>query len=309
MFIPVIGAGSIGRRHHENLEMLGVRTVLLPWRAFDARAFSGLGADALVIATATQVRLDLIRLAANLDIPFYVEKPLAFDPYVLDEIHQISAGQSHRSMVGLMMRYHPAFRHLAHIDLRSVYDFSFSIGHDVRQWRKNWSFAGSYAARSEGGGVLLDLCHELDMALTLFPGAALSSVTSLGHTGFPGVDFATRIGLSGPSFQGSVAMDYLSAASFRSIVLRGTDLSVDFDLISGRYALDRGQGAEVLDLPFQRNDMFLAAMRDFLHLVEGREVSDVEHLPRLDRVAASSRAIAEAWLARRFIGRIEGGYT
>jgi hypothetical protein len=55
--------------------------------------------------------------------------------------------------------------------------------------------------------------------------------------------------------------------------------------------------------------MFLAAMRDFLHLVAGRPVSDVEHLPRLDLAAGTCRTIACAWGARRFTGQIEGDYT
>jgi predicted dehydrogenase len=152
MYIPVIGAGSIGRRHHENLRALGVHSDLLPWRGFDAAAFRQRPADAVVIATATQVRLELVDLCRDLGLPFYVEKPLAHDPVTLERILEAAAPLAQRSMVGFMMRYHPAFRYLAQSDLSSVYDASFAIGHDVRQWRKNWSFAASYAARPDGGG-------------------------------------------------------------------------------------------------------------------------------------------------------------
>ena len=79
MYIPVIGAGSIGRRHHENLVTLGVRSDLLPWRGFDAAAFRACAADAVVIATATPVRLELVQLCRYLDLPFYIEKPLAHE--------------------------------------------------------------------------------------------------------------------------------------------------------------------------------------------------------------------------------------
>ena len=44
---------------------------------------------------------------------------------------------------------------------------------------------GGYQAK--GGGVLLDLCHELDMAHVLFPQARLSHVDCLGHAACPGV--------------------------------------------------------------------------------------------------------------------------
>jgi predicted dehydrogenase len=310
MFVPVIGAGSIGCRHHGNLQALGVRTALLPWRGFDADAFRRLGADGAVIATATQVRLDLVRLCTELQIPFYIEKPLAHDVAMVEAILAAAGGGlARRSIVGFMMRYHPAVRLLAETDLSGVYDASFGIGHDVRQWRKGWRFASSYAALPDGGGVLLDLCHELDMALVLLPGAQVAQVDSLGHAAFPGVDFATRIGMTGAGLIGSVAMDYLSPVSFRRIVLRGTGLVADFDLIAGRYRLDEGRGRRDIDLPFERNDMFLAAMRDFLHLVAGRETSGWALLPRLDLVAGNCRAIAAAWAARRFVGQVTGDYA
>jgi predicted dehydrogenase len=309
MDIPVIGAGSVGRRHHENLCRLGVRSDLLSWRGFDAAAFRARRADAVVIATATPIRLQLVHLCRELGLPFYIEKPLAPDVVTVDRILGAAGPLAPRSMVGFMMRYHPAFRALAQRDLSSVYDASFGIGHDVRHWRSNWSFAASYAAQPQGGGVLFDLCHELDMACTLLPGLGVQEVTSLGHAAFAGVDFATRIALAGPGQLGAVAMDYLSPVSFRRIVLRGTGLVADFDLIAGRYLLQDGQGVQDLSFPFERNEMFLAAMRDFLHLVAGRPVSDVEHLPRLDLAAGTCRTIARAWGARRFTGQIEGDYT
>ena len=310
MFVAVIGAGSIGRRHRENLTALGARTVLIPWRDFAGEAqLRDAGVDAVVIATATQIRLELVRICAELDLPFYVEKPLAYDSATLAAIVEAAAPVTRRSMAGFMMRYHPAFRVLARTDLSSVYDAGFGIGHDVRQWRRNWSFAASYAAKPDGGGVLLDLCHELDMAQALFPPAEIGSVASLGHAAFPGVDFATRVALTGPGTLASVAMDYLSPVSFRRIVLRGTAVVADFDLIAGRYVLDDGTGPRVLDLPFERNQMFLAAMADFLHLVAGRQVSDVEHLPRLDLVAASCGGIVRAWEGRTFVGNVAGEFA
>ena len=96
-------------------------------------------------------------------------------------------------------------------------------------------------------------------------------------------------------------MDYLAPASTRRIALRGLNRLHDFDLIAGRYTVT-GQGAQVLEFPFQRNDMFLSAMADFLALAQGKTPSAVEHLPRFDLALSSCALIAKAWEARRFIG-------
>ena len=138
-------------------------------------------------------------------------------------------------MVGFMMRYHPALRALAEEPV-AAYRFHMEIGHDVRQWRANWRFGDSYAAREEGGGVLLDLCHELDMAHVLFPGAGVTAVESIGHADFPGVDFATQVTLAqedGPV--GTVAMDYLSPKSLRRAQLRGREEVLDLDWLAPRW--------------------------------------------------------------------------
>jgi predicted dehydrogenase len=212
-------------------------------------------------------------------------------------------------MLGLMMRYHPAVRHLADSDLGDVFQFSISIGQDVTQWRANWRFADSYAARAEGGGVLLDLCHELDLAHCLFPDLSVTAVESLGHQGFPGVDMASRVTLSRPGLSGEVAMDYLTPRLHRRTILRGVNQMHDFDFAAQSYQVADAAGVHPLDLPLERNAMFLDAMADFLALVSGRPVSGNPIMPRLDLALGSARLVAGAWAARQFNGEITKDMT
>ncbi|MFN6924948.1 MAG: Gfo/Idh/MocA family protein [Tabrizicola sp.] len=304
MRVLVIGSGSIGRRHHDNLQALGASSRLLSWRA------EGLGgalaamtnAEAVVVATATDIRLPLIEAAAARGLPLYVEKPLAFRPDEVAAIAEVAASVADRSMLGYMLRYHPAVRALAEADLSDVFQFALTIGHDVTQWRQNWRFSESYAARAEGGGVLLDLCHELDLAACLFPGLEITRVESLGHPAFPGVDFASRISLRRQALVGDVSMDYLTPLLHRRTTLRGTERMHDFDFAAQIYQVTEDTGLRQMDHPLERNAMFLAAMRDFLALASGRAPSDNPLLPRLDLCLPSARLVAEAWSQRTFVG-------
>ncbi len=302
--IAVLGAGSIGRRHAGNLEALGEAVELIGWRGFDRAAFEARGdIEAVVIATSTPIRLELIEMCAAHDWPFYAEKPLAWRVDQANAIHDAGAAVAERSMVGFMMRYHPAVRDLAARDLSGVYGFSFEIGHDVRQWRENWSFAGSYAADPEGGGVLMDLSHEVDLALALFAGSELASVDCVGHADFEGVDFATRLQLrNAAGCVGTVAMDYVSPVSVRRAAIRGTDEIIDLDFLAPQMSI--AQGGDVKNVPyaFDRNDMFMGAMRDFLSLIRGGNGHGNPLMPRFDRMRASSLLIAQAWETRRFDG-------
>ncbi|MES2667504.1 MAG: hypothetical protein V4712_15510 [Pseudomonadota bacterium] len=304
--VAVIGAGSIGTRHAANLAQLGAKVDHIGWRQFDAAAFRARGdLDAVVIATATQVRLELIQLCADMGLPFYAEKPLAWTPDQAAALHAAAAPVAARSMVGFMMRYHPALRDLAQRDLAQVYGFSFHIGHDVRQWRADWRFADSYAAAPQGGGVLLDLSHELDMALALFPGLTLTCVDSLGHADFPGVDFASFVQLAAPGGPvGRVAMDYLAPESTRTAALHGLEAQFSLDYLAPSLTETTQAGTATTPYAFVRNDMFLDAMRDFLALVQGHAPSDNPLMPRFDRMYPSTALIAAAWTARRINGTV-----
>lgn len=304
----VIGSGSIGRRHHANLTALGAESRLLPWRGLDLDTLELDAVTGLVVATATPIRLDVISIAARAGIPLYIEKPLVFRPEDLAEVKTLTKDIAAKSVLGLMMRYHPAIRYLQ-ADPVDAYSARFVIGHDVRKWRENWVFADSYAAKPEGGGVLLDLCHELDMAHALYPDLALGAVDCIGHTDFPGVDFATEVSLSGAGRLATVAMDYLAPEGVRRLSLIGREDMVEIDLLSNRGQRWRRGVHENLSWQFERNDMFLDLMRDFMALAEGRTPSDTPLLPRLDRVWDSAALTAEAWQARNFRSTIEGGFA
>ena len=306
MRVLVIGSGSIGRRHHDNLRSLGAEPRLLSWReaGLDGALAAMDGAEAVVIATATDIRLPLVEAAAAHGLAMYIEKPLAFRPKEVEAIALAAAPVAERSMLGYMLRYHPAVRALAAADLSDVFQFALTIGHDVTQWRANWRFSESYAAKGEGGGVLLDLCHELDLAVCLFPDLTVTQVESLGHAAFPGVDFASRISLTAEGLAGDVSMDYLTPLLHRRTTLRGTERMHDFDFSAQIYRVTEPSGPRLLDLPLERNAMFLDAMRDFLALASGGETSGNPLMPRLDRCLGSARLVADAWSKRVFIGSI-----
>lgn len=304
--IVVIGAGSIGRRHTTNLGALGARVELVPWRSFKRDALAARRDIAgVVIATETPIRLELIQLCAEKGWPFYAEKPLAWNASQVAAIHAAAEPVADRSMVGFMMRYHPVLRALGAMDLSQAFRFHAEIGHDVRQWRANWRFADSYAARAEGGGVLLDLSHEIDMVLALFPGLRVHDARSLGHSGFPGVDFATSLHLTAAGgAAGSIAMDYVSPIFVRRLEVSTASERIEADFHTARLAVVTPVGREERFFTFERNEMFLGAMGEFLALVSGKALPEDPLRPRLDRMRASNDLIAAAWEARTFTGQI-----
>lgn len=305
----VIGSGSIGKRHAENLVTLGAKVSHLSWRETGLEGVCKVldidRPQGAIIATATDIRLPIIALCAERGVPVYVEKPLAFRTSDVAAIFDTAAPIADRSLTGFMMRYHPIVQALQKLGVSDAFRFDFEIGHDVLQWRQNWHFSQSYAARAEGGGVLLDLCHELDMAHTLLPGLTLSGVTSLGHAEVPGVDMASVCVVSTPKGQGRVAMDYLTSQLVRAARFRCLDANVEADFVSSSLTVN---GTRTL-FDFDRNTMFLSAMNDFMALATGQTPPGGPIAPRLDLTRASSELIASAWEARVFQGSTEKRLT
>ena len=307
----VVGSGSAGRRHSANLQNLGKTVEHLAWRGFDAETFSSSlarcgGQAAVVIATATDVRSELVDICAVHNAPMYIEKPLAFTKKDVTEIYGIEIGLQQRSMVGFMLRYHPLTMFLSRFDSGEFFRLQFEIGHDVRLWRENWSFSESYAARAEGGGVLLDLCHEIDLACMICPSLALDGVKSIGHESFFGVDFASMLSLVSPNgATGTVSMDYLSPVLVRSGSLIGCTQNVAFDYVDNSAKVSSATGIKEYRFDLERNAMFMDIMRDFTILAEESGGATLPDIPRMDRVRDSCTLIAKAWEQREFVGTVE----
>lgn len=304
--VLVVGAGSIGQRHAANLAALGAQVELLPWRQFNASELAHRNdIAALVIATATPIRLELIQLCGGRGWPFYAEKPLAWRPDQLAAIEAAARPVAESSMVGFMLRYHPAMRAVAALDLSDLYRFEAEIGHDVRQWRSNWRFSSSYAAAAEGGGVLLDLSHELDLVSALFPGLCVQDVSCLGHDRFPGVDFATSLQLTtATGAAGTVALDYLAPMPVRRLMLCGTNRRIEVDLLSGELSERSAAGEAHQSFTVERNELFLSAMAEFLQLAAGETLPADPLRPVFARMGASSQLIVAAWQRRLFSGTV-----
>ena len=105
---------------------------------------------------------------------------------------------------------------------------------------------------------------------------------------------------------GLVSMDYLSPVSTRTSEFFSTEQLIHIDFNTLQFGIDNGQQVQKEMLRFERNDMFLSAMADFLALIQGQEVSSIKHLPRLDLVRENCELIASAWQHRTFTGKLSG---
>ncbi len=186
--VIVVGLGSIGNRHLENLARLGVhqRAVLRRRKgnpAFEVppevRTFYRLqealavGFDAAIICTPTALHAETALPWIENGVPVLLEKPIESSPEQAQRLLQAEQQRRCGSWMAYCMRYHPAWR-LVREKLRSgqlppVEYFKVWYECDVTTWHPWEDYHQSYVARPElGGGVLPTLDHEVDLLLWCF---------------------------------------------------------------------------------------------------------------------------------------------
>ena len=179
----IVGFGSIGRRHAENLKKLGMDRLVVVRRlsgrnpAFTPPAGTRVvtshdeaiaeGLDFAVICSPTRLHVESARPYLAAGIPILMEKPIS-DEYA--GARQLAEEASRRGVPACMaycMRYHPAYA-AARAAIRAG-----TIGRVL--YAKAWfecylpawhpweDYRQSYAARKDlGGGALRTLDHEID---------------------------------------------------------------------------------------------------------------------------------------------------
>ncbi len=92
-----------------------------------------------------------------------VEKPLFHKPVKLSFKHN-------KYYVGYNLRFHPVVKFLKNrIKQKEIFSVSIFCNSFLPKWRKNIDYFNSYSSsKTKGGGVLLDLSHEIDYLQWLF---------------------------------------------------------------------------------------------------------------------------------------------
>ena len=237
----VVGYGSIGRRHHRILTEAGHRVAVVSARKVDVpllfpaidRALDEFEPDYVVVANKTVDHLPAMEQLAERGFEgrLLVEKPL------LDTPRPLPAERFERAGVGYNLRFHPAFETIRKVigDDRVISAHAY-VGQYLPDWRPDADYRkGASAARADGGGVLRDLSHELDL-LTWMLGEWRSLTALGGRFGTLEIDSDDVFSILFETERCPVVtvhMNYLDREPLRSIILQTDDGTVHADLIAG----------------------------------------------------------------------------
>ena len=107
-------------------------------------------------------------------------------------------------------------------------------------WRKNISYKKNYSAfKSKGGGILLDLSHELDLANFYIKDLKLNYATfgKKSHLKINSEDYA-KILINSKKTEISLDLKYYSRNNIRTILIDTKNFSINTDLIKNIFLIN-----------------------------------------------------------------------
>ena len=270
----VIGYGSIGKRHADllsnNQEFDGIDVYVLTSQQISSakriatlEEIPDLAPDYVVIASPTTQHYDQLRfvdenLTGRLIL---VEKPL------FDREAEFSS-ENNKIFVGYNLRFHPLIQKIKKtIEGRDLWSLHVICASFLPSWRPGRDYRETSSAnKAAGGGVLLDLSHELDYLKWLAGNFSVCSAIS-GKVSNLEIDSDDILLLSGRTERGAyvqVNLNYFSRRPIRRLSIDGDGISVQADLI--------GNTLDIVEDEQESNYSWPDLKRNFSYLQQHRAI-------------------------------------
>tara|TARA_B100000315_G_scaffold250756_1_gene284225 strand:+ start:192 stop:1094 length:903 start_codon:yes stop_codon:yes gene_type:complete len=236
----IVGYGSIGRRHANiisGMDEFNEVAILssqynLPFKTISSLKDSvELNPDYVVIASSTSLHFEQLKFLEDnfAGKIILVEKPL-FQQFRELDISRNSV------YIGYNLRFHPMIKKIKEIcKNRGIWSIYVFCGSYLPDWRPGRDYrATASAKKATGGGVLLDLSHELDyiqwIAGEIFPKHIYNE--KLSNLEIDTDDFFMLTGETSSGARLHIGLNYFTRKPIRLIIIDGEGISIQADLIT-----------------------------------------------------------------------------
>ncbi len=250
----IIGFGSIGRKHAQILsKLLGKNNVYIltkqdevefnSFNSFDK--INSLDPDYIVVASETSLHLkhilNLEKICRKKVV--LIEKPL-FDKQKKENL------SNNHYLVAYNLRFHPLINLLKEkIDQEQVISAKAVCHSFLPRWRKNIKYQESASAlTSRGGGVLLDLSHEIDYMQYIFGTLSVSYSINKKVSNLE-IDTDDYLLICGELNKGglfNIETSYFSKNNRRKVFIETPSISIELDIINSQMKIFEDNAEEII---------------------------------------------------------------
>lgn len=267
MKVLIIGYGSIGSRHESVLEKFENITkidIVTKQNLENKITFESLENvdnidyyDYFIISSITKKHYEQLEF-----IESKVSNKIIFCEKPLFEIKKELTIKKNELFIGYVLRFHPLLQKLkSELKHEKVLSVNVNCGKYLPSWRPNVDYRNSYSAKkSDGGGALLDLSHEIDYVQWLF--GKLVDIKSyqlkVSNLEIDSDDITTFIGKTENNVLINLSVDYLSKILCRRMLIHTLNNSYELDFIANKLIKKNSDDTEKVFLlnDLERDHMF-----------------------------------------------------
>jgi predicted dehydrogenase len=283
MKVLIIGLGSIGKKHvnaiksiRPNAEIFALRSTINVnvhpgvTNIFKVEEIESILIDFAIIANPTSEHKSTIAQLLQFGFPLFIEKPISSS---LDIEGLINSAESKgiSTYVACNLRFLECIKFIKDkLQLfpdKKLNEVNVYCGSYLPEWRPNIDFRETYSAKTElGGGVHIDLIHELDYLYWLFgmPNGVTRIFKNQSSLSIPSFDYANYV-LDYTGFCASVVLNYYRRDAKRTLELIFDDETWSIDLIKNQITCNN----EILFKSEQRIlDTYQAQMEYYMHCLD-----------------------------------------
>ncbi len=292
--IVVIGLGSIAKRHLANIKTLlpEVKTLaisssgLLPDTIANVDQLSADIQDAIafkpdfaIVASPSSFHLQHTKILLVANIPVLIEKPITDNSKDANELITLINKANVPVGIAYCLRYLPAANVVKKIleekKLGSLYNIVAHVGQFLPQWRNDKDYRVSVSASKRlGGGVLLELSHELDY-LDWLLGPLEFRYATLRNTKELNLEVEEIADILLTTKSGSlctVHLDFIQKYAQRFCYFIGEHGHMYWDLLKNRVSINSGNEEIVFDEPsWDKNNMYISMLEDFIARIKKQD--------------------------------------
>jgi predicted dehydrogenase len=265
--VLLIGFGSIGKRHYEVLsKMFLVQTIDLVTKQNieDKICYKNLEVvdninqyDYFVIASETNKHFEQLKFLEE-----NVKNKLIFCEKPLFESKKDLEIKNNKVFLGYVLRFHPLLEKLKEmIKDEKIILVNAKCGQYLPSWRPHTDYKNCYSVKKEeGGGVLLDLSHEIDYVQWLC--GQINEIKSyqvkVSDLEINSDDLTMLIGKTNKNIFVNISIDYISKNTHRKLFVETFEHTYELDFISAKLTKKNKTGLEEIYSfsNLERNYMF-----------------------------------------------------
>lgn len=286
----VIGYGSIGRRHIENLSSLkNIEIIVCTKRKYDkflkqkkCKIYTSIedcikeNPKFAIIANETRFHIRTALYLARAGIHLLIEKPLSYSLKGTNELLNLANKNKLIVLIGYNFRFHPCLELIREIilrgDLGRVISVRVENGSFLPDWHQYENYQTNYAARNDlGGGAVLTCIHEIDYLYWFFGNIRdVFSVTGrFSDLNIKAEDLSAIILRFKNNVIAEAHLDYFQQPSARNCKIIGTRGTLSWDIESNTvrfYDVKNKKWIEKLKLP--KYDINMTYIKELTHLIE-----------------------------------------